>query len=213
LTSIIFGIYFIVSNVSKFNKISTEKIYTVLILIGTTAHMLLNKTNAFYAVNFWYFVYVFIFFKEVSEYKIFKFLKNKMYFIITIILIGIFINIIVLSKTLNHGGPNLNLKFDHYSYSYRKKLISEFEKCCGEEPKNHFAIDDAAYFILKNKIQTPVPVTYASVFGNQSDIYRDKHIRYIIAKCDYIKSNYNLNELIEVEGAKIGKNICIKKLY
>jgi hypothetical protein len=174
--------------------------------------MLLNKTNAFYAVNFWYFIYIFIFFKEMSNIQSLGFIKKKQV-IFLIILFGLIVNINILSKTINHQGPNLNLVFNYYSYKYRKEVISEFEKCCNNEKKTHFAIDDAAYFILKNKIMFPVPISYASVFGNQAEIYKERNVKFIIAKCDYLKANYGEKNITEVDGGFGSNNICINRLF
>jgi hypothetical protein len=213
LISIMYAIYFSISNLCAIKKINKEKIYTLCILFGTTAHMLLNKTNAFYAVNFWYFIYIFIFFKEISSVQTPGFIKYKKPVILLIILFGLAVNINILSNTLKHEGPNLNLINNYYSHHYRKMVINEFEKCCNDEQKTHFAIDDAAYFILKNKVQLPVPITYAAVFGNQTDIYKERNIKFMIAKCDYIKANYGKNIITEVDGGLSGNNICINKLF
>ena len=203
--SILYGIIFIIISLIKIRNTNPKKLYAFLIFIGVFCHIILNKTNAFYAVSFWYFVLTF--FACLGFIWLLRFrikgngiLKYTAWFSIVF---GISVSLILINKTWDHIGPNINLAHSHYDSHYRTLVVKKFEECCKNLPSNSFAIDDASYFILKKYIQYPVPVTYAKIFGISAQIYRDKNIKYLITRCGNLRGSKFI-----VEGGYGDSNIC-----
>lgn len=208
LISLIYSLGYIIYNIIFFKKINKNSLYLTLIFLGVITHLILNKTNSFYAVNFWYIVLTFLTFVEVS-----RNVKNIHYYktnIIIIVLFGLIVNLQIFRYTWDHLGPNLNLfKNTYYSASYRLMVLNKFSECCSNLSKDSFVVDDASYFILKNKIKYPVPITYANIFNTSELVYQKRHVKYIIARCDALKQYKNNVEI--VDGGYGDLNICLKK--
>jgi hypothetical protein len=176
--------------------------------------MALNKTNAFYAVDFWYFVLTLIILFEISDLvKASKFTSTLLATILlaSAILFGIIVNLLLITGSWSHVGPNLSLNTrSYYDAAYRKKVIEYFDLCCSDFPRESFLVDDATYFILKKRIKFPVPVTYAGIFGNQNEIYANRRLQYSIIRCGAQKSVLDNQLGVVIEGGYGDQNVCFK---
>jgi hypothetical protein len=174
--------------------------------------LVLNKTNSFYAVNFWYLILTFFLLVRISKINNPKFLnlKNSILIIIPSIIFGLTVNIIIAERTWSHNGPNLNLfNNTYYNASYRTKVVNKFLECCGDLPKDSYVVDDASYFILKKEIKYPTPITYAGIFGDDEAVYSYRKIKYIITRCDALNKYEFKGDM--VDGGYGNMNICFKK--
>lgn len=216
VASLIYAIYFVTHFFLNVKSSDREGWYYSLVLVGVLVHMILNKTNSFYAVNFWYVILVSILFISLSKVKsLMETLSMRMVFIAasSAATFGIATNIFILAESYGHIGPNLTLLDKvYYSSSYRNLVLSKLRTCCDKYSSNSVVIDDATYFIMKNNIILPVPITYAAVSGNEEDVYRLRGVKYVIARCDAIYGKFGRAEVQEVEGGFGSSNVCIKKL-
>ena len=214
-SSVIYAQFFSIKNIVNYKKVNIEQIYIAFIYIGLTTHMLLNKTNAFYAVNFWYFLYAFFFIVEIQSVSLMRTIKipfsRYRYTVSIIVFFGIIVSLLVVSQSFSHVGPNISLlDKSYFNKEYRNKVIKKFAECCEYLPKNSFVVDDASYFVLKNIIQYPVPITYAGMFKTEEKIYIEKNITYFIVRCGTL-SSYGENKGDVVDGGYGDSNICFKK--
>jgi hypothetical protein len=214
-TSVIYSIYYIFLNIIYYKKINNIILYVILIYVGLLIHLILNKTNAFYAVNFWYINFTFFLLIGICKINYEKFLPlySKNTIIIGFVLFGLLVNLKIAEKSWKHIGPNINLfKNSYYDSIYRNEVRKKFNECCSGIPKYSFAIDDSAYFIVKDLIKFPVPVTYSSIFEKEDEVYKARKTKYIIARCDYLKNKYQLEFIYEIDGGLSKNNICLKKI-
>jgi hypothetical protein len=120
----------------------------------------------------------------------------------------------IFSFTYSYSGPNISLlNSTYYSEIYRLKVLEKYNECCSKKKEGKILIDDAAYFILKNKIQMPILITYSSYFGDHFKLYRDLDLQYSIARCTVNSYVFSGDGGVPVEGGYGPFNICFRKIH
>jgi hypothetical protein len=185
-----------------------NNLYVLFLLIGVYIHLILNKTNAFYAVNFWYVILVIILANLIKDRFVIN-IKYRNILVCTFFVTGCLVSYSLLVPIKSHIGPNLNLYKNNYSRDYIKKIKKYFNDCCSTLKEEKYVIDDATYFMLKNKIKYPIPITYSEMYKNSNEIYDYWNINYIIVRCGNFKDIDS--NIVIIDGGYGINNICFKK--
>ena len=210
ISSFLWGLVFLIKNIYQWRRLGKIEVYCSLILLAIFTHLLLNRTYAFYATNFWYVALSLLFFLNLNLTKIAFAAK---YTVIVLAFFSISINYSLLLKIYDHDGPNLSLQSPYYyTKEYRKLVLDKFDQCCSSIENDKFQIDDASYFILKKKIKYPIPITYNSLFGTRDEINKIRGIEYSIAACHRNAALYDGVSGEQVDGGYGIYNICFLKL-